>query len=76
MLKIRLTRVGKRGQPAYRIVVAPQRSRRDGKYVALLGSYNPLTHPATIKLDQAAYQDWLKKGAQPTPTVRALAKKA
>lgn len=76
MLKIRLTRTGKRGQPSYRIVVAERRSRRDGKSIDSLGFYNPLTKPATIKLDKLKYQNWLAKGAQPTPTVRSLAKKA
>ena len=76
MVKIRLTRTGKRGQPSYRIIVVDQRSKRDGKYIDNLGFYNPLTQPATIKLDQKKYQDWLNKGAQPTLTVRSLAKKA
>ena len=76
MLKIRLTRTGKKNQPSYRIVVKEARSKRDGKYTELLGYYNPLTDPATIKLDKDRYQSWLKKGAQPTDTVRRLAKKA
>ncbi len=76
MLKIRLKRTGKRGQPSYRIVVAEARSKRDGKYKEGLGHYNPLTNPATIKLDKKKYQDWLKKGAQPTETVRHLYNKA
>ena len=76
MDKIRLTRTGKRGQPHYRIVVVDSRSKRDGHYVEALGYYNPLTHPLTVKLDKSRYQYWLTHGAQPTLTVRALAKKA
>ena len=76
MVKIRLTRTGKKGQPSYRIIVKEERSRRDGKYVTSLGFYNPLTQPPTIKLDKTAYQSWITKGAQPTATVRALFKKA
>ena len=76
MLSIRLTRTGKKGQPSYRVIVVERRSKRDGKSVATLGFYNPLSQPATIKIDQAQYQAWIAKGAQPSATVRALAKKA
>lgn len=76
MLKIRLSRVGKKGQPHYRIVVAPDRSRRDGRPVATLGTYNPLTNPATVKLDKTQYQHWLTQGAQPTQTIRHLVARA
>ena len=76
MLKIKLSRYGKRGQPFYRIVVAEAKSKRDGKYVALLGTYNPLTQPAQVQLDRKQYRQWLTKGAQPTDTVRNLFKKA
>ena len=72
MLKIKLTRLGKKNQPFYRIVVAERRSKRDGQYVAKLGDYNPLTDPATINLDVKAYEEWLTKGAQPTETVLSL----
>lgn len=72
MLKIRLKRTGKKNQPSYQIVVIKARSKRDGKYVDSLGYYNPLTNPATIKLDKKKYQEWVKKGAQPTQTVRHL----
>ena len=75
MLKIRLTRVGKKGQPAYRIIVSERRSKRDGPVVDSLGFYNPLTQPATIKIDKTKYQHWIKQGAQPTTTVRSLASK-
>lgn len=72
MLKIRLTRRGKKRQPTYRVVVADVESKRDGRYVELLGWYNPLTDPITyrIKEDRALY--WLGVGAQPTDAVRRL----
>lgn len=76
MLKIKLSRTGKKNQPSYRIVVAERRSKRDGQYVALLGNYNPLTSPSTISLDTKAYDAWVSKGAQPTETVRAIRTKA
>ena len=76
MLKIKLVRTGKKNQPSYRIIVAKRRSKVNGKYVAQLGYYNPLTKPTTIKINQEAYQSWLNKGAQPTATVRKLAQKA
>jgi len=75
MLKIKLTRRGKKKQPFYRIIVAEAKSKIDGKYLALLGFYNPLSHPKQIKLDKKAYLYWLKKGAQPTLTVKKLAEK-
>lgn len=76
MLKIKLTRLGKRNQPHYRVVVNEAKTRRDGKYVDLLGHYNPLTNPAEIVIDMEKYASWIKKGAQPTETVAQLAKKA
>lgn len=76
MLKIRLTRRGKKNQPSYRIVVIEARSKRDGQYVESLGFYNPLTKPPTIKIDKKAYSEWLAKGAQPTEKVRKLVQKA
>jgi len=76
MLSIRLTRTGKKGQPSYRIIVVERRSKRDGKSVASLGFYNPLSEPATIKIDKIQYQNWIAKGAQPSDTVRSLVKKA
>ncbi len=75
MLKIKLQRIGKKGQPQYRIIVAEARSKANGKYLDLLGTYNPRKQPSEFKLDQNKYQSWLKKGAQPTDTVRKLAKK-
>lgn len=72
MLKIKLARFGKRNQPHFRIVVNEARSKRDGKYVANLGHYAPASQPKELKIDVKAYQEWLKKGAQPTPTVAQL----
>jgi len=74
MLKIKLTRRGKKHQPSYRIVVAEARSKRDGKYIESLGFYNPSTTPAGYKIDKKKYQEWLDKGAQPTEAVRRLVK--
>ena len=75
MLKIKLTRIGKRGESHYRIVVAERRSKRDGKFIDVLGYYSPQTEPATIKVDRAKLQAWLNQGAQMTPTLRLLLKK-
>ena len=76
MLKIRLRRMGAKKAPFYRIVVADSRAPRDGAFVEELGYYNPLTDPVEIKVDNERAADWLKKGAQPTDTVRALLKKS
>ncbi len=76
MLKIKLTRLGKRNQPHYRVVVNEAKRRRDGKYVEAIGHYNPLANPAEIVIDMQKYASWLAKGAQPTETVAHLAKKA
>ena len=75
MLKIRLKRTGKKGQPSYRIVVMEARSKRDGKHTDLLGFYNPLTKPATVKIDKVKYKKLIEKGSEPTNTVRNLVKK-
>jgi small subunit ribosomal protein S16 len=72
MLKIKLSRLGKRGQPFYRIIIAEARSKRDGKYIDLLGTYNPMVSPKIIELDTEKYQAWVAKGAQPTTTVKSL----
>ena len=74
MLKIRLRRMGAIRQPHYRIVVADARAPRDGAFIETLGSYNPLTNPATINIDVARYEDWKRKGAQPTDAVVSLVK--
>jgi small subunit ribosomal protein S16 len=74
--RIRLRRVGRKGQSHFRIVVADQRAPRDGRFVAMLGHYNPRTNPADIKVDAEQALAWLAKGALPTDTVRSLLKKA
>ncbi|MCB0520827.1 MAG: 30S ribosomal protein S16 [Lewinellaceae bacterium] len=71
-VKIRLQRKGKKKQPFYHIVIADARSPRDGRFIERIGTYNPLTVPATIELDREKAYDWLNKGAQPTDTVRAI----
>ena len=75
MLKIKLARFGKKNQPHYRIVVTEQRSKRDGQYNEALGIYAPTQTPKTLELNMELYNEWLKKGAQPTPTVASLAKR-
>ena len=71
-VKIRLQRHGSKKRPFYFIVVADARAPRDGKFIQKLGTYNPLTMPATIQLDRQRALDWLNKGAQPTDTVRRI----
>jgi small subunit ribosomal protein S16 len=71
-VKIRLARRGRGKRPFYHIVVADARSPRDGKFIDQIGSYNPMTKPATILLDSEKAFDWMAKGAQPTDTVRAI----
>lgn len=73
-VKIRLQRQGRKKKPFYHIVVADSRAPRDGKYISRLGTYNPMTKPATIDLDRDLAFDWLMKGAQPTDTARAILK--
>lgn len=74
--RIRLRRVGRKGQSYFRIVVADSRSPRDGRFVAMIGHYNPRTDPADLNVDREAARAWLEKGALPTDTVRSLLKKA
>ena len=76
MVKIRLRRLGAKKAPFYRIVVADSRFPRDGRFIEEIGTYNPLTDPAEIKIDSERAQQWIKNGAQPTDTVRALLKKS
>ena len=76
MVKIRLRRMGAKKAPYYRIVVADARSPRDGRCIEEIGTYNPLTQPATITVDVEKAQTWIKNGAQPTDTVRGLLKNA
>ncbi|AQX08275.1 30S ribosomal protein S16 [Elizabethkingia miricola] len=71
-VKIRLQRHGKKGKPFFHIVVADSRARRDGRFIERLGSYNPITNPATIDLNVDAAVKWLNNGAQPTDTARAI----
>ena len=73
-VKIRLQRHGRKKRPYYHIVVADARSPRDGKFIELLGTYNPLVKPATIDIDGEKALDWMNKGAQPTDTVRNILK--
>jgi small subunit ribosomal protein S16 len=73
-VKIRLARRGRRKRPYYHVVVADARAPRDGKFIETLGSYNPMTVPASIEIDRDKAYEWLMKGAQPTDTVRALLK--
>ena len=72
MVKIRLTRMGDKKSPFYLIVVADERSPRDGRFIDIVGTYNPLTNPAEIKIDAEKAKQWLKNGAQPTDTVKSL----
>ena len=74
-VKIRLTRMGKKKNPFYRIVVADERTRRDGAPIEEIGYYDPMTNPATVKIDAEKATKWLNNGAQPTETVRTLLKK-
>ena len=75
-VKIRLKRMGRKKAPFYRIVVADSRSPRDGRDIDQIGTYNPLTTPAEIKIDEEDALNWLSKGAQPTDTVKNLFSKA
>ena len=72
MVKIRLQRFGAHKAPKYRIVAADSRSPRDGKFLEILGTYNPTTNPATVNVDAELVNAWLAKGAQPTETVKAI----
>ena len=73
-VRIRLRRVGSKKNPIWRVVVADQRSPRDGRFIENVGQYNPQTEPSTINLDEDRVRAWLAKGAQPTGTVRKLLK--
>ncbi len=74
--RIRLRRTGATKRPSYRVVVADQRSPRDGRFVELLGYYNPLADPPVLKIDTEKAAAWIKKGAQPSNTVRHLLARA
>ena len=75
-LKLRLTRMGSKKKPFYRIVAVDSASRRDGRALDYVGYYNPMTVPAEIKIDQDKVKSWIELGAQPTDTVRSLLKKS
>lgn len=75
-VKIRLARHGAKKAPFYRVVVADSRSPRDGRFIDMVGRYNPCTDPSVIELDLEKIDEWIKKGAQPTDTVRGILKKA
>lgn len=74
--KIRLARAGAKKRPFYQVVVADERSRRDGRFIENMGTYDPTRNPAAVKLNEEKIKAWLAKGAQPTDTVRQLLKKA
>ena len=76
MVKIRLQRFGKKKSPFYHIVVADSKSPRDGRIIEQIGTYNPMTEPSTIVLDIEKVNQWIKNGAKPTDTVKALIEKA
>ncbi len=76
MVKIRLQRFGKKKSPFYHIVVADSKSPRDGRIIEQIGTYNPMTEPSTIVLDVEKVNQWIKNGAKPTDTVKALIEKA
>lgn len=75
-VKIRLKRMGSKKNPFYRIVVADSRSPRDGRFIAQVGTYNPLTEPAQVKLEEEDILGWLNNGAQPSDTVKNILSKA
>ena len=75
MLAISLVRMGAKGKPYYRVVVKEKRSKRDGKYIELLGTYDPMKNPAEVKLNQERVQYWIGVGAQPTDTAASLIRK-
>lgn len=76
MVKIRLTRLGAHKKPFYRLIVADSRARRDGPFIDILGTYDPLQEPSEIKVDLEKARLWISKGAQPTDTAKRLMQKA
>jgi small subunit ribosomal protein S16 len=75
-VRLRLTRIGSKKNPIYRVVAADSRSPRDGRFIEIVGRYNPQTDPSTIELDESKIRDWLAKGAQPSGPVARLIKAA
>ena len=76
MVKIRLRRAGAKKAPFYKVVVADSRYPRDGRFIEEIGTYNPMVEPSEIKIDAEKVDEWIKKGAQPTDTVKSLLKRA
>ena len=74
-VKIRLRRMGEKHAPFYRVIVADERSPRDGRFIEEIGTYNPLAEPSEVKIDAEKANQWIKNGAQPTDTVKSLFKK-
>ena len=75
-VKIRLKRMGSKKRPFYRVVVADSRSPRDGRFIAQVGTYNPLVEPVAVKLEEEEIMNWLNNGAQPSDTVKNILSKA
>lgn len=75
-VRIRLTRLGRKKKPFYRLVVADSMAKRDGKFLDIVGTYDPMQEPAAITIDNSKLQDWLGRGAIPTTTVNSLIKKS
>jgi small subunit ribosomal protein S16 len=75
-VRIRLTRKGRKKQPFYRIVVADSEAPRDGKFLDIVGTYDPMQNPAVVSIDSEKLNSWMKKGAKPTETVESLIRKA
>ena len=76
MLRIRLTRMGAKKKPFYRVVVTERRQARDGSFIEIVGHYNPVSNPPSVELEMDRVQHWIQCGAQPSETVRSLIKKA
>lgn len=75
-VKMRLARAGAKKKPFYRIIIADERDKRDGRFIEKIGTYDPNQNPAAVKLEESRTLEWLGKGAQPTETVKQLLKKA
>jgi len=76
LVKIRLTRLGAHKRPSYRVIVADSRARRNGPFIEIIGTYDPLNDPSEIKLDMEKVKLWLQRGAQPTDTAKKLIQRA
>ncbi len=75
-VKIRLRRIGAKKNPFYRVIIADERSPRNGRFIEEIGTYNPMTEPAEVKIDAEKAKKWISNGAQPTETVKSLLKKS